>query len=192
MGGEAGRKAAAEHITRLLGESARQLRFILAYQVGRPQSPLAPYFAELMKQWMKDTQVADGFYPNAKSPTDVLRAATTLFYQVRDCGLPAEITTPVTAHIEKVLYNYVEKQQILKIVDDQTKPLRARAHLLMSLCLPDMLPPGKVVEAARARVVEYLRAPDFMAKVVADIADPTEKDKALRALFDLMQRAGFR
>jgi hypothetical protein len=55
-----------------------------------------------------------------------------------------------------------------------------------------MLPPGKAVEAARPRVVNYLRQPDFTAKVVEDIADPAEKEKTLRELFDLMRKAGFK
>ncbi len=78
------------------------------------------------------------------------------------------------------------------MVDDPNRPLRARARLLMSMCLPEMLPPGKAVEAARVRVVDYLRQPDFTAKVVEDLTDPVEKEKALRELFDLMRRAGFK
>jgi len=54
------------------------------------------------------------------------------------------------------------------------------------------MPPCKAVEAARVRVVNYLRQPDFTTQVVADLTDPAEKEKALRDLFDLMRRAGFK
>ena len=83
-------------------------------------------------------------------------------------------------------------EEILQRVDDPNRPLRARARLLISMCLPDMLPPGKAVEAARVRVANYLRQPDFTTQVVADLTEPAEKEKALRELFDLMKRAGFK
>ncbi|MBV8534782.1 MAG: hypothetical protein JO128_04260, partial [Alphaproteobacteria bacterium] len=122
----------------------------------------------------------------------VMRAVTNLFYHVRDNAQADELKQPLTGHLENLLFEYVDKAQIIKMVDDPNRPLRARARLLMSMCLPDMLPPGKAVEAARTRVVEYLRQPDFTAKVVEDITDPAEKEKALRELFDLMKRAGFK
>lgn len=190
-GGDAGRNEAVAYITGRLLEPARKVRFLLAAYEAAPQDGLKAYIVELTKGWIGDTRAATDFNPQSKNPALVMRAVTNLFYHVRDAGQP-ELAEPLTGHLENLLFEYVDKAQILQMVDDPNRPLRARARLLVSMCLPDMLPPGKAVEAARVRVVAYLRQPDFTAKVVEDLTDPAEKEKALRELFDLMKRAGFK
>lgn len=191
-GGDAGRQDALGYITGLLVEPGRKARFLLAAYNACPQAGLKAHAAKLTQGWIAETQAATAFSPQAKNPALVMRSVTNLFYHVRDADLPAELKRPLTEHLESLLYEYIEKAKILQLVDDTTRPLRARARLLMSMCLPDMLPPGKAVEAARVRVVDYLRQPDFTTQVVADLSDPAEKEKALRDLFDLMRRAGFK
>lgn len=190
-GGEAGRNEAVAYITGRLLEPARKVRFLLAAHEAAPHDNLKAHIVELTKGWIGDTRAATDFNPQSKNPALVMRAVTNLFYHVRDAAQP-ELAQPLTGHLESLLFEYVDKAQILQIVDDPNRPLRARARLLMSMCLPDMLPPGKAVEAARVRVVAYLRQPDFTTKVVEDLTDPAEKEKALRELFDLMKRAGFK
>ena len=191
-GGDAGRNEAVAYVTGRLLEPARKVRFLLAAHEAAPEGPLKAHIVEMVKGWMGDTKVATDFTPQTKNPALVMRAVTNLFYHVRDEAQPPDLTETLTGHLENLLFEYVDKAQILQMVDDPSRPLRARARLLISMCLPEMLPPGKAVEAARVRVVNYLRQPDFTAKVVEDLTDPAEKDKALRELFDLMKRAGFR
>lgn len=191
-GGDSGRNEAVAFVTSKLLEPARKVRFLLAVHEASPHPALKAHIVELAKGWISDTQKAQDFNPQSKNPALVMRAVTNLFYHVRDAAQPAELTQPLTGHLENLLFDYVDKAQIIQMVDDPNRPLRARARLLMSMCLPDMLPPGKAVEAARLRVVAYLRQPDFTAKVVEDLTDPVEKEKALRELFDLMRRAGFK
>ncbi len=191
-GGETGRNEAVGYVMGLLAPAGRQVRFLLAMHQAAPNDSFKAHIVKLVQDWIAGTRAATAFNPETKNPSLVMRAVTNLFYFVRDCGLAAEMTGPITGHLENLLYDYVEKAQILKLVDDPNRPLRSRARLLMSMCLPEMLPPGKAVEAARVRVVNYLRQPDFTAKVVEDLTDPAEKEKALRELFDLMRRAGFK
>jgi hypothetical protein len=191
-GGDSGRNEAVAYVTGKLLEPARKVRFLLAAHEASPHPGLKAYIAELTKGWIADTRAATDFNPQSKNPALVMRAVTNLFYHVRDNAQADELKQPLTGHLENLLFEYVDKAQIIKMVDDPNRPLRARARLLMSMCLPDMLPPGKAVEAARTRVVEYLRQPDFTTKVVEDLTDPAEKEKALRELFDLMRRAGFK
>jgi hypothetical protein len=191
-GGDSGRNEAVAYVTSKLLEPARKVRFLLAAHEVSQDPGLKAHIAELTKGWIADTRAATDFNPQSKNPALVMRAVTNLFYHVRDNAQADELKQPLTGHLENLLFEYVDKAQIIKMVDDPNRPLRARARLLMSMCLPDMLPPGKAVEAARMRVVDYLRQPDFTAKVVEDITDPVEKEKALRELFDLMKRAGFK
>lgn len=190
-GGDAGRNEAVAYVAGRLLEPARKVRFLLAAYEAAPEGPLKAHVIEMTKAWIADTKAATDFNPQSKNPALVMRAVTNLFYHVRDAEQPPEVTQPLTGHLENLLFEYVDKSQILKMVDDPNRPLRARARLLISMCLPEMLPPGKAVEAARVRVANYLRQPDFTTKVVEDLADPAEKEKALRELFELMKRAGF-
>ena len=66
-----------------------------------------------------------------------------------------------------------------------------RTMMLMKMCLPTSLPPGKASNLARAIIVGMLKRPNFEGEVVADIADPAEKARAQRDLFVLMRQAGF-
>jgi hypothetical protein len=190
-GGDTGRKEAVEYIAGLFAEQGRKIRFLLAAHKATPHDLIREHTAKVLQDWRTGMKSATDFL-QSKNPALVMRAVTNLFYYVRDVDSPAELKTPLTQHLEGLLYDYVEKAQILKMVDDPNRPLRQRARLLMSMCLPDMLPPGKAVEAARVRVVNYLRQPDFTTQVVADLTDPKEQEAALRDLFDLMRRAGFK
>jgi hypothetical protein len=192
MGGTAGRNEALTFLTDLLAEPPRKLRFLLAVYDSSLRPPLETRLVELIKRWAAEISTAAAVNPSTKNPALVMRAVTNLFYLVRDSALAAELKQQLTEHLDTLLYKYVVEAKILEMIDDPARPLRQRARMLMSMCLPDMLPPGKAVEAARPRVINYLRQPNFTTEVVADLTDPAERDKALRELFDLIRKAGFK
>ena len=191
VGGEAGRFEALAYVSGLLQDPPRRLRFLIAIYESSLREPLEAKLTELMGDWIADMSSAGHVNPATKNPALIMRAVTNLFYRIKESALADELKAKLSGHLDTLLYKYVVAAQILEKVDDPAKPLRTRARMLMSMCLPDMLPPGKAVEAARPRVVAYLRQPNFTAEVVADIADPVEKERTLREFFDLMRRAGF-
>lgn len=192
MGGQAGRNESLSALADMLQDPAHRMRFLIAVWVSNIREPLEPKLIELIKHWIAETPRASNVHPASNNPAFVMRAVTNLFYQIRDSGLADEQKKWLTDHLDTLLYKYVVEAKILERVDDPNRPLHLRAKMLMSMCLPDMLPPGKAVEAARPRVIEYLRQPDFTAKVVAAIEDPGEKEKTLREIFELMRKAGFK
>jgi hypothetical protein len=192
MGGAQGRNEGLAYIADLLPEPARKLRLLIAVYESALREALEPKLVELIKRWIAETPTANAAHPASNNPAFVMRGVTNMFYQIRDSGLGDEPKQWLTGHLDTLLYKYVVEAKILERVDDPNRPLHLRAKMLMSMCLPDMLPPGKAVEAARPRVIGYLRQPDFTTQVVASIADPAEKEKTLRELFDLMRRAGFK
>ena len=192
VGGAGGRNEALGFVAGLLLEPPRRMRFLIAIYESSLREPLEAKLVELMNGWAADMSSAAAVYPASKNPALIMRAVTNLFYHIRDSGLGDDLKPKFTSHLDKLLFKYVVEAKILERVDDPAKPLRQRARMLMSMCLPDMLPPGQAVEAARPRVVNYLRQPNFTTEVVADITDPAEKEKALRELFDLMRKAGFK
>jgi hypothetical protein len=192
QGGPTGRANGLDYVVNLLLEPARKMRLLVAIYESSLRAEFDARLMDLMKIWIADTPTAAEVHPDSKNPALVMRAVTNLFYRVRDSELAAEIKGPLTGHLDTVLHKYIVQAQILEKVDDPARPLRQRARMLMSMCLPDMLPPGKAVEAARPRVIAYLRQPNFTTEVVADIADPVEREKTLREFFDLMRKAGFK
>lgn len=192
QGGVVGRQNGLEFIADLLLDPARKMRLLIAVWESGIGEPLQAKLQELFERWITDTPTAAAVHPESKNPALVMRAITNLFYRIRSSEVGAEIKANLMAHLDTALYKYVVEAKIIERVDDPAKPLRQRARMLMSMCLPDMLPPGKAVEAARPRVVNYLRQPNFTVEVVADVEDPKEKEKVLRDLFDLMSRAGFK
>lgn len=192
VGGANGRAEGLAFIAGLLMDPPRRLRFLIAVWESSLRGPLEAKLEELIKGWIADMTTAGHVNPATKNPALIMRAVTNLYYRIKESGLGDETKVKFADHLDNLLHKYVVAAQILEKVDDPAKPLRTRARMLMSMCLPDMLPPGKAVEAARPRVVAYLRQPNFTAEVVADITDPVERDKTLRELFDLMSKAGFR
>jgi hypothetical protein len=191
IGGEAGRLEALAYLANLLQDPPRRLRFLIHLWESSLRGPLEAKLEELIKGWIGDASTAGHVNPETKNPALIMRAVTNLFYRIKESGLSDALRQKLSDHLDNLLYKYVVTAQILERIDDPAKPLRTRARMLMSMCLPDMLPPGKAVEAARPRVVAYLRQPNFTAEVVADISDPVEKEKTLREFFDLMRKAGF-
>lgn len=192
MGGATGRAEALAFISKLPTDPPRGLRFLMAVYESSLRPPLEAKIVEAIDGWITSMAAAGAVHPSTKNPAFVMKAVTNLFYQVRDAGLADELKKKLTEHLDTLLYKYVVEAKILERVDDPNRPLRMRARMLVSMCLPDMLPPGRAVEAARPRVVAYLRQPNFTTEVVADLTDPAEKEKTLRDLFDVMKKAGFR
>ena len=192
MGGAGGRLESLAFISKLPADPPRGLRFLMAIHESSLRPPLEAKIVELIGGWIASMNAAGAVHPSTKNPAFVMKAVTNLFYQIRDAGLPDDLKKKLTEHLDTLLYKYVVEAKILERVDDPNRPLRMRARMLVSMCLPDMLPPGRAVEAARPRVVGYLRQPNFTTEVVADLTDPAEKEKTLRDLFDVMKKAGFR
>jgi hypothetical protein len=120
-----------------------------------------------------------------------MAAITQVWNEFRAAPIQLDYVERVCGRLDELLLHYIKSERILEKIDDPGRPLRLRTMMLMKLCLPTSLPPGKASDLARGIIVEKLKRPNFEGEVVADIADPNEKAKAQRDIFMLMRQAGF-
>ena len=74
----------------LLTEPARRVRFLLSAYMASPTAAITAHLTMLLRKWIAETQTAASFHPDSRNPASVMRSATTLFYEARDSGLPAD------------------------------------------------------------------------------------------------------
>ncbi len=191
-GGVAGRKDAVEQIVQLLREPHRQLGFMFAVRESAIVMDVADTIDILLDRIVKQSDTVHDLDPGQHSPIDLMRFVTSLYYLIEGSNLPGEGKHRLLDHIDQLLLDFVRDENILSRLDSPNLPLRKRTEMLMGLCLPAILPPGKAVAAARAIIIGYLRQPNFEMRLVEDVADPVEKATVLRRIFETMKRAGFR
>jgi len=124
-------------------------------------------------------------------PNERMAAITQVWNEFRAAPIPLEFSERVCNRLDELLLHYIKAERILEKIDDPSRPLRLRTMMLMKMCLPTSLPPGKASALARGIIVDKLKRPNFESEVVADLADPNEKAKAQRDIFLLMRQAGF-
>ncbi|MGQ3071758.1 MAG: hypothetical protein ACT7A5_11925 [Ferrovibrionaceae bacterium] len=191
-GGAAGRREAVEAVCRLLAEPARQVRFLVAVQESSTGPAVAETVDDILDRLIVKAEDLAVLAPKANSDSERLSAATGIFYQLDRSRLEPRRRDDLTRHIDQLLLRHIRDTNLIARLDAPERALRERAELLISLCLPEILPPGEAAMATRQIIVDYLRQPNFEEKVVADLTDAVARANALRRLFDLMRRAGFR
>lgn len=191
-GGTAGRRDAVGAICRLLVDPARQIRFVLAVRDSSTGTAVAETVDDILDRLIANAPDLTALAPRATSDSERLSIATGIFYQLDRSRLEPRRRDGLTRQIDQLLLRHIRDTNLIARLDAPELPLRERAELLISLCLPEILPPGDAAMATRQIIVDYLRQPMFEEKVVADLTDPVAKANALRRLFDLMRRAGFR
>ncbi|MGQ3032525.1 MAG: hypothetical protein ACT60Q_29580, partial [Ferrovibrionaceae bacterium] len=190
-GGVGGRKDAVEQIVQQLREPHRQLGFMFAVRESAIVMDVADTIDALLDRIIVQSDTVHDLDPGQHSPIDLMRFVTSLYYLIEGSNLTGEGKRRLLDHIDQLLLDFVRDENILSRLDSPNLPLRKRTEMLMGLCLPVILPPGKAVAAARAIIIGYLRQPNFEMRLVEDIANPVEKATVLRRIFDTMKRAGF-
>jgi len=191
-GGVAGRRDAVEQIVQLLRDPHRQLSFMFAVRESAIVMDVAETIDMLLERIVGQCDTVHDLDPGQHSPIDLMQFVTSLYYLIDGSNLMGEFKRRLLDHVDQLLLDFVRDENILSRLDSPNLPLRKRTEMLMGLCLPVILPPGKAVAAARAIIIGYLRQPNFEIRLVEDIADPVEKATVLRRIFDTMKRAGFR
>jgi hypothetical protein len=190
-GGAAGFRAAAGWMAMVMLNPARKARYCIALTqtASGKQYPNEAY-GLIDDLFVKVESIAD--IAKARVPPNERMAAITLVWnEFRAAPIQLDYVERVCGRLDDLLVHYIKSERILEKIDDPARPLRMRTMMLMKLCMPASLPPGKASNLARATIVEKLKRPNFEGEVVADIADANEKAKAQRDIFMLMRQAGF-
>ena len=74
---------------------------------------------------------------------------------------------------------------------DKRLPFRERASRLVTFCASGVLTVGRATTIKRDIIINYLKRKDFIAEYTADIAEPAEKERAIKEFCILLARTGF-
>ncbi|MBL8834357.1 MAG: hypothetical protein JNL71_18350 [Rhodospirillales bacterium] len=190
-GGAAGYRAAAAWICMVMINPVRKTRFMVALT----QTPTGQQYPEetfgLIDDVLVKVESISDIVKARVPPNEKMAGITLVWNEIRKAPLPLDHVERICTRLDDLLVHYVKSERILEKIDDPARPLRMRTMMLMKMCLPTSLPPGKASNLAREIIVGMLKRQNFENEVVADITDPTEKARAQRDLFVLMRQAGF-
>jgi hypothetical protein len=190
-GGAAGYRAAAAWVCMVMLNPVRKTRFLVALT----QSPTGQQYPEetfgLIDDVLVKVESISDIVKARLPPNEKMAGITLVWNEIRRAPLPLEHVERICTRLDDLLVHFVKSERILEKIDDPARPLRMRTMMLMKMCLPTSLPPGKASNLAREIIVGMLKRPNFESEVVADIVDAAEKARAQRDLFVLMRQAGF-
>ena len=190
-GGAAGYRAAAAWIAMVMLNPLRKTRFLLALTQTATGKQYPEETYGLIDEALVNVESISDIVKARVPPNEKMAGVTQVFGEVRRSALPLERVERICTRLDDLLVHFVKSERILEKIDDPARPLRMRTMMLMKMCLPTSLPPGKASNLAREIIVGMLKRPNFEGEVVADIQDPAEKARAQRDLFVLMRQAGF-
>jgi len=190
-GGAVGYRAAGAWIAMVMANPLRKARFLIAVTQTTTGRLYPDETFGLIDDVLVNVESISDIVKARVPPNEKMAGITQVWGEIRSSPLPPEFIERICSRLDDLLVHFVKTERILEKIDDPARPLRMRTMMLMKMCLPTSLPPGKASNLARAIIVGMLKRPNFENEVVADIADPTEKTRAQRDLFVLMRQAGF-
>jgi hypothetical protein len=156
--------------------------------------------SDLAGEHLADMEEVAGMVLQAKGFDDVCRrtlepkqrmaCATAAYHAIAASPFSPGMKGAIAGHIDTLLQQFVVSERIIEKLDVPDSHLRDRAWRLLRFCDSGLLPEGKALAKARARVLASLKQPDFPARFVAGITDPAAAQSALRDFFALLKRCG--
>jgi hypothetical protein len=189
QGGKAGRRAAIKGVFLAMPDLARGV----VYLCDAARSDLAEVhladMEELFGLVLKAKSI-DEFCGRDLDIKQRMACATAAFHAMAASPYSPEIKAKVAGHIDDLLEHFVIGEKIIEKLDQPNSHLRDRAFRLIRFCGSGLLPDGKALTKARARVLAMLKQPDFTSRFVAGIEDPQAAQTALRDFFGLLKTSG--
>ncbi len=189
-GGAAGRRRAMEEVCGLHSDPKDAVRFLMALAQSETGRQHADDVDRLLTGLTGDPRGFGRFVDRAQPIKINVEALTQLYTHARDSALAAPLKGRLTDRIDDLLVAYIHDCRLVERIDNPNDPLRLRANRLMQLCAPGTLQSRKALAVVRERVVSHLRQPQFEQKYIADLADPTLQQGALREFYRLLAQAG--
>ena len=191
QGGVAGRKAAISGTFRTMPDLATGL----IYLCELIQSEYAEDHTEDMLRKLGDLTQAKSlheFCERGLNLRDRLARATNSFRTLAAAPFPDESKDRVLVHIDSIIDKFLVEEEIIEKLDHANSTLRERAQRLVQFCAAGILPPqGKAINRTRTCILNLLRQPNFDARFVEDLPDPTTAQASLREFHQLLVKAGF-
>jgi hypothetical protein len=189
QGGKPGRRAAIRAVFLAMPDTARGVLYLCDAARSDLAGDHLPDMEALFEQVLKATSI-DEFCAPDLGINQRMACATAAFHAMRASPFSSDTKARITTHIDFLLENMVIGQKLIEKLDRPNSHLRDRALRLVRFCDSGLLPDGKALAKARARVLALLKQPDFPARFVAGIDEPVAAQAALRDFFALLKRSG--
>jgi hypothetical protein len=191
VGGATGRKKALEEVRDKLSSTTRKFVYLIEMFEPKEDPNLADAIAAQLKTFATQLDTVQKIAPEAKTQKARLQEAA----QVQRVVLASKLIDPLKPMLAKKLADlvsdYLITNKVIERIDDKMLGFRERASRLVAFCAGGVLTEGKAKTIARDSVVSYLRRKDFVSEFTADIADPPEKERAIRDFYLLLSKTGF-
>lgn len=191
LGGAAGRKKAMEEVRDKLSTTTRKFVYLIAMYDPEGDPTMTDAIITQLKTFAGQLNTIQMIAPEAKTQKARLQEAAQVQRIVLDSKLGEPLKGALANKFDSVVSDYLITNKVIERIDDKALPFRERAKRLVMFCTGGVLTEGKATSIARDSVVGYLRRKDFVSEYTADIADPAEKESAIREFYALLAKTGF-
>ena len=191
QGGVAGRKAAILGTFRAMPDMATGVIYlselVLSDYAEEHTEDMSRKFHEVLQM-----QSLEEFCEKGLSLRDRLARATNAFRALAPTPYPETVKDRVLTHIDSIIDKFLVSAELIEKLDHADSSLRERAQRLVQFCAAGILPPqGKAINRTRTRILNLLRQPNFDARFVEGLDNPTQAQESLRDFHQLLVKAGF-
>lgn len=191
LGGMAGRKKAMEEVRDKLSSTTRKFVYLIAMYDPEGDPAMTDAIITQLKTFASQLNTVQMIAPEAKTQKARLQEAAQVQRLVLDSQLGEPLRGALAHKFDTVVSEYLITNKVIERIDDKALPFRERAKRLVMFCTGGVLTEGKATSIARDSVVGYLKRKDFVSEYTADIAEPAEKEKAIREFYALLAKTGF-
>jgi hypothetical protein len=189
QGGKTGRRAAIKGVFLAMPDMAYGVLYLC--DIGRSDFA-KDHLADMAAVFdlVLPVKTIGEFCQRELSLNERMARATAAYHAMAMSPYSSETRAAVAGHIDDLLERFIVEEKIIEQLDQPDGHLRDRAWRLVRFCDSGLLPKGKALKRAQARVLTLLRQPDFPARFVAGISDPQAAQMALRDFFALLKSSG--
>jgi hypothetical protein len=191
LGGLTGRKKAMEEVRDKLSSTTRKFVYLIAMYDPTGDPNLTDAITTQLKTFAGQLNTIQMIAPQAATQKARLQEAAQVQRLVLDSALDEPLKSLLANKFDEVVSQYIITNKVIERIDDKALSFRERAKRLVTFCTGGVLTEGKAKSIARDSVVSYLRRKDFVSEYTVDIADPAEKEKAIREFYALLAKTGF-
>lgn len=191
LGGAGGVRKAMEGVRDKLTSGKQKFLFLLAMFDPNADAESRGAIEAQIRNLAATLNTVQKIAPEARTEKARLQEAAAIQRLVLDSKLHAALRDPIAAKFDEIVSDYIIAAGVIQRLDDARLPFRERATRLVTFCASGVLTTGRATTIARDTVVSYLRRKDFIAEYTADLAEPAEKEKAIKEFYTLLARTGF-
>lgn len=191
-GGVAGQRRAIAAMGQIIGNKASRLRYLLDLLDGELEDACAADVARHVHATVSSLRDVHDLVDRRRAPPEKLSVVGGLQRGLLAAPLPKDVAAPLVDRLDTMAAAYLVRDRVVERLDDPGDSLRVRATRLVRFVSSGILMEGKAMDLARARVVEHLKRPDFVAEFTVDVEDAAGKEAAVRDFWSLLTAAGFK